>query len=254
MVGRPTVVTLDSRDLEVSATRVVAIHQPNCFPWLGFFDKIANSDVFVVLDNVQFPKTGGAWSNRVRILIHGSPAWITVPVVRSYSGTRLIAEMRINESTDWRAKLLTTIAQSYAKAPHCQSVLPLISALITERSERLAEYNIRAIRELANALNLSLEKMVLGSELQVSGSATDLLVDLVNAVGGDTYLSGQGAGGYQEDEKFAKAGIRLRYQEFRHPVYPQIGGEEFVSGLSIIDALMNCGIAGTSSMLGRPLR
>ncbi len=48
---------------------IVAIHQPNFFPWLGYFDKIARCDHFVLLDHVQFQKTGGVWSNRVRMMV-----------------------------------------------------------------------------------------------------------------------------------------------------------------------------------------
>ena len=73
--------------------RVVAIHQPNFFPWLGYFDKIARSDVFIFLDDVQFPKTGGVWSNRVKILIGGEARWSTAPIDRSFTGTRKICEM-----------------------------------------------------------------------------------------------------------------------------------------------------------------
>ena len=174
-----------------------------------------------------------------------------MPVVRSYNGTRTIEEMRINESTDWRTTLSSTVAQSYARAPQRKDVLPMINALIGERAARLSEYNIHAIRALADALKLGSNKMILASELPVSGLATDRLVAIVKAVGGDVYLSGGGAGGYQDDKKFAEAGIELRYQDFRHPTYRQVQVDEFVSGLSIIDALMSCGIAGTAALFDR---
>jgi hypothetical protein len=82
--------------------RLVAIHQPNFFPWLGYFDKLARADVFILLDDAQYPKTGGTWSNRVQLLINEKPAWVTVPVVRSYHGVRQIREMRIDEQRPWR--------------------------------------------------------------------------------------------------------------------------------------------------------
>ena len=75
--------------------KVVAIHQPNFFPWLGFFNKVACSDVFILMDNVQFPKKGGSWSNRVQLAINGQAAWVTMPVVRSFHGTRIIKDMQI---------------------------------------------------------------------------------------------------------------------------------------------------------------
>ena len=49
--------------------KIVAIHQPNFFPWLGYFDKINKSDIFIFLDDVQFPKKGGNWTNRVQLMV-----------------------------------------------------------------------------------------------------------------------------------------------------------------------------------------
>src|SRR4051794_9997556 len=85
---------------------VVGLHQPNFFPWLGYFDKLVRADVFVLLDNVQFSKTGGTWSNRVRLLAGDAPTWITLPVVRAYSGVRLVREMQIDNRQPWRRKFL----------------------------------------------------------------------------------------------------------------------------------------------------
>ena len=68
---------------------LVAIHQPNFFPWLGYFDKIRRADFFILLDDVQYPKTGaGSWSNRVKVMINGEGRWLTAPVDRSFHGTR----------------------------------------------------------------------------------------------------------------------------------------------------------------------
>src|SRR5262245_57551917 len=94
--------------------RLVALHQPNFFPWLGYFDKLVRADVFVVLDNVQCSKTGGTWSNRVRLLGGDAPRWITMPVVRAYSGVRLVREMQIDNEQPWRRKFLQTLRTYYA--------------------------------------------------------------------------------------------------------------------------------------------
>ena len=85
---------------------LVAIHQPNFLPWLGYFDKIARADVFVMLDSVQFAKTGGTWSNRVQMLVGGQATWLTMPIVRSYHGVRTYRQMEIDEEQSWRKKLL----------------------------------------------------------------------------------------------------------------------------------------------------
>ena len=86
----------------VPGERIVAIHQPNFFPWLGYFDKIARANVFVILDSVQFPKKQGNWMNRVRVLVHGKPHWLTVPVDRTFHGVRSVREMQIASDSPWR--------------------------------------------------------------------------------------------------------------------------------------------------------
>lgn len=229
--------------------KIVAIHQPNFFPWLGYFNKIARADLFLLMDNAQFPKTGGNWSNRVRLLVNREPQWVTVPVVRAYHGVRSVREMRINNDAPWRVKLIKTLKTNYNQAPFFQSVFPFLEELINNPTDMLSDYNTAAITSLAAALSMDSSKIIQGSTLGAEGSATDLLVSMVKAVGGTAYLAGGGAGGYQEDEKFDAAGIRLMVQEFKHPAYAQHKGGDFVPGLSIIDALMNCGFEETRALV-----
>ena len=229
--------------------KLVAIHQPNFFPWLGYFDKLARADVFVLLDDVQFQKKGGTWVNRVRLLVNEEPSWVTVPVVRSYHGVREIREMRIDEQTPWRRKLQATIQASYGRAPHADDVMPLLSELIDNPTDELGEYNRASIAALAERLGIETE-LVPSSSLGATGRATERLVELVKAVSGSGYLAGGGAGGYQEDEQFSEAGIELVEQNFKPPTYPQLASEA-VPGLSVIDALLNCGFEGTRGLLNR---
>jgi hypothetical protein len=134
-------------------------------------------------------------------------------------------------------------------------VFPLVAALINNQSDSLAEFNVSAIRALSVSVGLDPAKFVVGSTLGVGGKSNQLLVEMVKAVGGTAYLCGDGAAGYQEDEKFRDAGIDLIYQRFRHPVYQQRGTSEFKEGLSIIDTLMNCGFEATRDhvLSSRPL-
>lgn len=233
----------------MSASRVVAIHQPNFFPWLGYFNKLARADIFIVLDNVQFPKTGGTWMNRVRLGISGTPDWVSMPVVRAYHGVRLISEMKINNEIPWRNKLLRSVEQSYGRAPHFHMIFPFLADLIENPTDHLVEFNLKAVRALAAEVGLAKAEMALGSSLNAQGQATDLLIAMVRAVGGTTYLCGGGAQGYQEDEKFAAAGVELVYQKFEHPTYPQTNLGYFHAGLSIIDTLMNCGLQKTRALI-----
>lgn len=229
---------------------LVAIHQPTFLPWLGWWDKLVRADVMVLLDDVQFPKKGGTWMNRVRLLVGGEPRWVTVPVDRAYTGTRSVHEMRIDESKPWRENLLATIRGSYARAPFAGEGLELVEAALADRTDHVAEFNERTIRLLAENLELDTRKLVHQSELCVSATGTQLLVELCRAVDGDTYLSGDGADGYLEPDLFRSAGLTLAYQEFVPPEYPQpVDG--YVAGLSVVDALMSCGSQGTADLLQR---
>ncbi|MDP3716237.1 MAG: WbqC family protein [Acidobacteriota bacterium] len=231
---------------------MVALHQPNFFPWLGYFDKIVRADIFVVLDDVQFSKTGGTWSNRVQLLAGGQAKWLTLPIVRTYHGVRLIREMEIDNRQPWRRKLLQTLRSNYARAPFFNTVFPQIADLVANETPSLLDFNLHVLTTLCRLMEIETNKLVLGSSLQVTGRATDRLIAAVRAVGGTVYLCGGGAGGYQDDDAFTHAGLRLTYQNFVHPSYSQGDqGDTFVAGLSCLDALMHCGFAGTRQLIGK---
>jgi hypothetical protein len=228
--------------VQIVPSRVLAIHQPNFFPWLGYFDKIARSNVFVFLDHVQFPKTGGVWSNRVKLLVGGKPRWVTAPIVRNFHGVRAINEMEVRLNDPWRDKLLKSLAINYGRAIFFHETMELLEPLILNQEINLARYNGAAVMAIAKYLGLPSERFRWSSEIGVDERATEMLISLARVAGCDAYMCGGGAEGYQEDTAFAAAGVGLIYQNFHHPVYPQVGTEEFVAGLSVIDALMNIGV------------
>jgi hypothetical protein len=228
--------------------KIVAIHQPNFFPWLGFFNKIVRSDIFVLLDNVQFPKTGGTWTNRVKLIIGGEGNWLTVPVVRNYHGVRLTNEIEINGETPWRDNMIRTIQTNYRRALQYKIIFPILVDLIKYKTSNLCDFNINALMKILQLLQVDTSKIIRASTLKVSGKSTERLISIVKAVGGNTYMCGGGALGYQEDDKFKEAGTNLIYQNFNHPKYTQHNSREFVPGLSIIDALMNLDIASVATI------
>ena len=228
---------------------VVAIHQPNFLPWLGFFDKLARADVFVLLDSVQFPRTSkGTWINRVKLLVGGREQWVTVPIVRAEGSALPIAEVRIDDSQPWRKKLARTIELNYRRARAFDDVFPLVSELLATDVDRLAAFNEQNVRRLGEALELDPGKIVRSSDVAADGQSTELLIELTRAVGGTAYMPGGDAYRYQEDEKFAERGVELVPQEFVHPTYSQ-PVDVFVPGLSVVDALMHCGFDGTRELL-----
>lgn len=230
-------------------TKTVAIHQPNFFPWLGYFDKIARSDVFIFLDHVQFPKTGGVWCNRVRLRCGGEARWVTGPIRRAFHGVLAINEVEWADELPWRSKLLKTLAANYSRAPFFKETMAWLEPQILSPQSNLARYNVAVIKAIAGQVGLRHEHCVPSSSLGGEGQASDLLIDLIRKVDGSCYMCGGGASGYQDDRAFAQAGVPLVYQGFQHPVYPQAGAADFVPGLSILDALMNIGRAGVGALL-----
>lgn len=227
---------------------VVAIHQPNFFPWLGYFDKIRRADTFILLDDVQFPKTGGAWTNRVKILHQGEACWFTAPIDRSYSGVRSINAMQFS-SAEWRVSLRDKLRNAYKDAPYFRISMPLIESLLMYNAPHIAAYNTHTVRTLCDVLGLGKTTFRLSSELAVHTASTERLIALTQAVGGTHYLAGGGAEGYQDDAAFDAAGVTLVYQNFTSTPYPQQPAGDFVAGLSVIDALMHLGIEGTAAFI-----
>lgn len=228
----------------------VGIHQPNFFPWLGFFDKMAKSDVFVLLDDVQLPKTGGTYANRVEVLLNGKRSWLTAPQDRNYRGTRTILEMRFAEQEDWRQRIIRSLLLNYGKHQHFDEAMEVLEPLVRNSESGIGAYNLSALTAIARRLGLlDGRSIVRSSELGVEAKSTERLATLTRRVGGNTYLAGGGAAGYQEDAVFEGHGIELRFQSFAHPAYVQRKCDSFEPGLSVIDAVMNLGWESVGSIL-----
>ncbi len=228
---------------------IVSAHQPNFAPWLGFFDKAWHSDVLVLLDTVQFIKRG--YQNRAQVKASSGPQWLTVPVVTKGRYDQATREVEIDETARWRSVHLRTLQSTLAKAPHRDALLEVIEP-IYERDgvHHLLELNVALIRAVTERLGLP-TRLVLASELDVSGSSTQLMINLTRAAGGAVYLSGPTGRKYLEPELFADAGVELRYHEFTPFPYPQLYGS-FLPGLSCLDYLANVGfVPWTGTPAGR---
>lgn len=222
--------------------RVCAIHQPNFFPWFGYFDKIKRSNKFVILDDVQFQKTGGTWMNRVAININGEKKWLTAPIVRP-SGLWKVNETKFHHS-EWRDKIKKTIQINYAKCKYFKLHKNFIFELIDFSSNKLVDYNVNAISKICEFIGIDFKnKAIFSSSLNLSSSSTQRLIDITNAVGCNIYMAGGGADGYMDINLFKKYNIMQIYQNFMHPVYEQYNTKNFISELSIIDYIFNVGLS-----------
>jgi hypothetical protein len=222
----------------------VTIHQPNHLPWLGYFAKLARADVFVFLDDAQFPK--GSYVNRVQIA-GAEPAWLTVPV-KVTLGDPISAV--VPARADWARAHRERLLQVYRPAAAFRAVWPEIESWLGETpSGNLATANIFLIGRIAARLGLG-ARFVTSSSLGVPpGTADARLAEIVHRLApGGRYLSGAGGANYQSDEVFAAKGITLVYSDFRPRPYTR-GAYPFVPGLSVLDALFHLGWDATGAMV-----
>jgi hypothetical protein len=218
-------------------TQVVAIHQPNFLPWLGFFHKMALADVFILLDNVPFSKNN--FQNRVKIKSAQGEQWLTVPVLTKGRFGQLTCEVSINNKIRWQKTHLGALRTNYQRTAYYEEVLDWLEPLYRETPTYLAAFNQSLIEAVLHHLELP-AKLVLASSLGSEGCGSELLLQLVQAVDGNVYVSGPSGRDYLDISVFERVGIKVQFQQFHHPVYPQLYGD-FISGLSIADLLMNVG-------------
>ena len=228
---------------------IVAIHQPEHLPWLGFFDKLRQADLWVSLDHVQYRKN--YFQHRNRILGERGPIWLTVPVQGKGRFGQRLNDVRIDNETNprWRHKCWNSVVQHYGQAPHFQEHRPFFAGLYDREWSSLAELNETIIDYLMGALGFSVRK-VRSSELGVEGVRGDLLMRICQEVGASAYLSGISGREYLDFAQFETAGIEVRVQEFHHPVYQQLH-QPFVPCLSAIDLLFNHGPRSLDAICGR---
>lgn len=222
---------------------IVAAHQPNFLPWLGFFDKMRRADLFVIVDHVQFERQN--YQNRARIKADEGVRWLTVPV-RHVSQDETILEKKLclepGGRHDWRRKARLTLEQSYARTSHFKAFAPPFLDALESAGESLAELNIRLIELARRALGIQ-TILVRSSTLGITGLKSQMVLNLCEAVGADAYLAGGGGSRlYLDLPAFAESGVQVVWQDFKHPVYPQEPSRwPFAPGLSVVDMLFNCG-------------
>lgn len=212
-----------------------AIHQPNFFPWLGYFDKIKRADVFVFLDDTQNIKTGGSWVNRVKLNCKGSEKWYTCPIKKP-SGLTAINKVEFADN-EWKESFMNVLTDYYKNYGNFYNCNTFIRELLNNFSDSyLADFNKNVIVDISKRLGIK-TKFISKSELNIDTKSTQMLIDICKAVNADTYLCGGGASGYQDDDEFANALVRLEYQNFTPSAYNS--SVTFIPGLSIIDYFMS---------------
>ena len=217
---------------------IISTNQPYFLPFPGFFYKAHLSDVFVILDSVQFPR-GTTWMSRNRFKNDQGTLWLTVPVWKKGLGLQRIHEVRICHEFRWVFKHLASLKSAYAKAPYFADHISFIENTYLARFEKLIELNRAIIDYLLRQLKIDTQIKLL-SELGIQSAGNQMLVEICQKLGASTYVAQVAAAKYLNPILFDQAGIKLQFFKSPTLVYPQLWGA-FVSNLSILDLLFNCG-------------
>ena len=221
---------------------VLAVMQPTYMPWIGYFDLIDQADTFIFLDDVQLARQSWQTRNKIRGS-SGKPLMLSIPVRHSGELEQALNTVLVSDQQPWRKKHGRTIQQAYARAPHGASASEIWQQALAYKNDKLAAITQNAITTVCTALGISTHLRT-ASDFVNHEDRIERLISLCRAMGADTYLSPLGALDYlhadNADQRFADAGLSLKFQSYEHPEYQQ-GSGDFLSHLGIVDLLAFCG-------------
>lgn len=214
---------------------IITIHQPAYLPWLGYFEKIIKSDIYVYLDSVQYEDR--SFTNRNRIKTPTGTQWLSIPVKAKGYRDSIIKYLEIDNSQNWRKKHLNTIYLNYKKAPFFSENYPKLELLFANQHDFLCDLCYEHL--LFWLGEIGVKKNIIRSQfMQVDSKKSDLILDICKELQAKQYISGKLGRGYLQEEAFREEGIEVIYQDYQHPTYRQLWGD-FIPNLSILDFWMN---------------
>ncbi|TBR16883.1 hypothetical protein EPO66_03795 [bacterium] len=229
---------------------ILSVHQPQYIPWLGYFHKIAKSDLFVFLDNVQYKER--EFQNRNKIRTPRGWMWLTVPVISKGLGRQNIREVAIDNEIDWQEKHLKSLKTCYAHAEFFKEHSIFFQGLYNRKWDKLIDLNIAIIEYILKYLQID-TPVYFETKLNIASIHTERIIDICKTLNAGTYLSGIGGKDYLEEGKFSEARLKLAYQDFKHPEYRQQfikGKGDFIPYMSILDLIFNEGPGSREILVG----
>lgn len=216
---------------------ILTAHQPVYLPWLGLFHKIALADKFVSFNQVQYlPKD---WNNRNKIKTNAGAIWLTVPVHKTGHREKPISDIEIDNTTPWQRKHWKSIYLNYKNAPHFSKYSDFFEDVYKKEWKNLTDLNDYMLKHFLEILGIKTEFLD-ARDFKFEGYKNALVLDMCKKLNADIYIFGKLGKDYADVDSFKSNGIEVIFQDYNHPVYPQMHGE-FVSHISILDLLFNCG-------------
>ncbi|OQB14361.1 MAG: WbqC-like protein family protein [Firmicutes bacterium ADurb.Bin193] len=214
---------------------IVSIHQPDYIPYIGYFYKIAKSDTFVFLDDVQFSNDNVHNQNKIKT--PQGELRLKIPVLYKFGDK--INQVKTKDELKWKEKHLKTIEMNYLRAKYFNDFFSSFKELLMSDYKNLADMNITINKYICDRFSIK-PQFVVSSDLNINSMKEERVIDICLALGADEYLSGNGARAYQVDEHFESRGIKLKYTDYKPISYTQVW-KEFLPNMSIIDYIFNCG-------------
>lgn len=183
-----------------------AVHQPNFFPWMGYFLKIALCDAFIFLDDVQLTWRG--YTRRTKIRKAGQPdqqQWLTLPIAGS-DRLSVINNIEIKVYDGWQENLLEKLTNSYHLSPYYDEGMGLAQEVIYCPETNLAKYNLFGVQKVMERLGIK-GQLELSSSTPVSGTGSRRIAQLMKNYESKMYLSGGGGNKYHDLDDFNKESI-----------------------------------------------
>lgn len=194
-------------------TKKIFIHQPDFIPWIGFFQKLKKSSIYVILDDVQYIRRG--WINRDQILLDNKLKWVTVPVYSKGNYRELIKNIKINYETKWIEKILKTFEYNYSSYPYYNLHISSLTKIFQKKHEYLIDLNLDLIKYVMNHYNIK-TKLVLSSKLNTKGLKSQKILNILLNLGSNFYITGFGSKNYLDEGLFKKNKIEIEYFDFEN--------------------------------------
>ncbi len=217
---------------------IISIHQPQYIPWLPYFLKIDQSDLFVFLDSVDFQKNG--LQNRNEIKTGHGRRWLTIPI--NHKSGQKISETTMSFTLNWKRKHFQTLRSCYGKSKFFKFYEPYFESLYNQEWQNLADFNIELTLKMMEWLGIDTPTLN-SSDMGIKSVASELVLEICRVNGATKYLTGSGGKNYLALDDFASAGIEVEFIKNQLPIFyeqlfPNLG---FQNDLSAIDLIFNCG-------------
>ncbi|HVM87576.1 MAG TPA: WbqC family protein [Puia sp.] len=226
----------------------IVISQPMYFPWVGMFEQVRLSNVFVFYDDVQFSK--GSFTNRVQVKTGTGEGfkWLTIPLEGLKLGA-LINEIEICNKKNWKNEHLDLLKSCYQKAPFYADMMEIVGELFDYATNNLSLFTIKSMELVLKYYELDKHVLISkSSDLNIPGKSYQRVLDIVKHFGGDTYITGHGAKNYLDAALFEENNVQVEFMDYQRIPYSQLFGA-FNPHVSILDLVANEGRSGINRII-----